>query len=167
MSANPRCSPGLYCCVHATVQLDDDTRFCPDVLVMVNHGRLKQCDPGPDYERFRGPPNFVLDVFPGDDLLDYEHRRDCFERFDVIEYVAVRLAEPVEWIWNRLIDGKFSVVESADNELIMSTALPGLWIPANALKHRDWWAVMGAIGRGVSRVGHHDFMDTIWKPGKG
>jgi hypothetical protein len=48
----------------------------------------------------------------------------------------------------------------------MSTALPGLWIPARALKHRDWWSVMGAIARGVSRVGHHDFMDTIWKAGK-
>ena len=25
---------------------------------------------------------------------------------------------------------------------------------------------MAAIARGVSRVGHHDFMDTIWKAGK-
>ncbi len=72
----------------------------------------------------------------------------------------------MEWIWNRLIDGKFSVIETADNELIMSTALPGLWIPAYALKHRDWWAIMAAIARGVSRVSHHDFMDTIWKAGQ-
>jgi hypothetical protein len=159
-------SPGLYCCVHATVQLDDDTRFRPGVTVMVNHGRFKQCDPAPSYDVFRGPPNFVLDVFPEDDMLDYEHRRDCFERSGVIEYVAVRHTEPVEWIWNRLIDGKFSAIETADDEFIMSTALPGLWIPSNALKHRDWWAVMAAIARGVSRVGHHDFMDAIWKPGK-
>jgi hypothetical protein len=48
----------------------------------------------------------------------------------------------------------------------MSSALPGLWIPAQALKDRDWWAVMAAIGRGVSRVGHHEFMETIWKPEK-
>ena len=38
-------SPGLYCCIHATVQLDDGTRFCPGVVVQVNHGPLKQCDP--------------------------------------------------------------------------------------------------------------------------
>lgn len=159
-------SPGLYCCVHAVVQLDDETRFCPGLLVQVNHGSLKQCDPGPSYDCFNGPPNFVLDVFPGDDLLDYEHRRECYERHGVIEYVAVRDTEPVEWIWNRLIDGKFSVIETADNEMIMSSALPGLWIPAHALKHRDWWTIMAAIARGVSRIGHHDFMDTIWKPGK-
>jgi hypothetical protein len=46
----------------------------------------------------------------------------------------------------------------------MSTALPGRWVPSDALKHREWSAIMGAIARGVvSRVGHHDFMDTIWK----
>jgi hypothetical protein len=158
-------SPGLYCCIHATVQLDDATRFCPGIVVQVNHGPLKRCDPDPSYSRFNGPPNFVLDVFPGDDLLDYEHRRECFERAQVIEYVAVRLMEPLEWVWNRLIDGKFSEIKAADNELIMSTALPGLWIPSYALKHQNWWAVMGAIARGVSRVGHHEFMDTICKGG--
>jgi hypothetical protein len=156
-------SPGLYCCIHATVQLDDGTRFCPGVVVQVNHGSLKQCEPD---DCFKGPPNFVLDVFPEGDMLDYEHRRVCFERHGVIEYVALRLTEPVEWIWNRLIDGKFSAIETADNELLMSTALPGLWISSRALKHRDWWAIMGTIERGVSRVGHHDFMDTIWKTHK-
>jgi hypothetical protein len=156
-------SPGLYCCVHATVEVNDGARFCPSVVVQVNHGPLKQCDPGPRYNCFHGPPNFVLDVFPGDDLLDYEHRRDSFERAGVIEYVAVRLKEPVEWTWNRLVGGKFSVIETVDDELLMSAALPGLWIPTDALKHRNWWAVMGAIARGVSRLGHHQFMDTIWK----
>ena len=48
----------------------------------------------------------------------------------------------------------------------MSAAMPGLWIPAHALKHRDWWAIMAAITRGESRVGHHDFMDAIWKADK-
>jgi len=153
-------SPGLYCCLHTTVELADGTRICPGVVVQVNHGPLKQCEPE---DCFKGPPNFVLDVFPEGDMLDYENRRDCFERHGVIEYVALRLADPVEYIWNRLIDGKFAAIEAADNELIMSTALPGLWISPQALKHRNWWAVMATIERGVSRVGHHDFMDTIWK----
>jgi hypothetical protein len=154
-------SPGLYCCVHATVQLDDGTRLIPGIVVQVNHGPLKLCDPDPSYNYFNGPPNFVLDVFPEDGRLDYEHRRECFERAQVIEYVAAGLMAPDEWIWNRLIDGKFSEIKTADNELIMSTALPGLWIPSYALKHQNWWAIMGAIARGVSRVGHHEFMDTI------
>lgn len=156
-------SPGLYCCVHATVQLDEATRFCPGIVVQVNHGPLKLCDPDPDYQYFNGPPNFVLDVFPENDMRDYEPRRACYERAQVMEYVAVRLMEPVEWIWNRLLDGQFTEVITADHELIMSTALPGLWIPTIALKHRNWWTIMSTIERGVSRLGHHQFMDTIWR----
>ncbi len=157
-------SPGLDCCVHAPLQLDDGTRWQPGIIVMINHGELKQCDPGPNYDCFTGPPNFVLDVFPGDDLLDYENRRTAFERAKVLEYVAVRHTDPVSWIWNRLVAGKFTEIETADNEYIISTALPGLRIPAVAFKQRDWWSVMGAIARGVSRIGHHNFMETIWRP---
>ncbi|RLS58908.1 MAG: hypothetical protein DWH91_01535 [Planctomycetota bacterium] len=157
-------SPGLYCCVHAPLQLDDQTRLRPGVVVMVNHGELKQCDPGPDYDCFHGPPNFVLDVFPGDDMQNYQDRRSAFERARVLEYVAVQDSDPVSWIWNRLVDGKFIEIETADNEPLMSTALPGLWIPTWAFKQRDWWSIMAAIARGVTRIGHHDFMETIWKP---
>jgi hypothetical protein len=152
----------LYCCVYATVQLADGSRLVPGILVQVNHGPLKQCDPESDYDCFHGPPNFVLDVFPSDDLLDYEQRRECFERAGVFEYVAVQLKDSLLWTWNRLVQGKFTVIESSANELIMSAALPGLWIPPQSLQHRDWWAVMGSIARGVSRRGHHEFMETIW-----
>lgn len=156
-------SPGLYCCVHAPLQLDGEPRMRPGLLVMVNHGELKQCDPGPDYDCFHGPPNFVLDVFPGDSWLDYQARRSAYERAQVLEYVAVADTEPLSWIWNRLVDGKFTEIETADHESITSSALPGLWIPTWALKQRDWWSIMAAIARGVTRIGHHDFMETIWK----
>ncbi|MFO1046057.1 MAG: Uma2 family endonuclease [Planctomycetaceae bacterium] len=157
-------TPGVYCCVHSTVQLQDGTRFIPGVVVQVNNGLLRICDPNPEYQYFNGPPNFVLDVFSENDMSDYEHRRNCYERSGVLEYVAVILAvskDETEWIWNRLIDGKYREVSTEDNELIMSTALPGLWIPPSALRCNNWWAIMATIARGVSRVGHHQFMDTI------
>lgn len=49
------------------------------------------------------------------------------------------------------------------SRLIMSSALPGMWIPADALKHRNWWTIMATIARGVTRLGHHDFMEEIMK----
>ena len=157
-------SPGLYCCVHATVELDENVRLHPGILVMANHGRHKQCRPEPDYDLFRGGPNFVLDVFPKNDWLDYEFRRDAYERAKTIEYVAVRHDDPLTWIWNRLVDGKYQSVETKDDEFIFSAALPGMWIPTRALRDRDWWTVMGAVARGVSRKPHHEFMATIWNP---
>jgi hypothetical protein len=133
----------------------------------VHHGQLKQCDPGPSYDCFRGLHNFVLDVFPGGDLLDYENGRDCFERNRVREYVVLCDTEPVQWIWNHLIDSMFSVIGTAGSEPIISTALPELGIPALALKQRHSWAVMAAIPRGRKiKLGHYDFMQTIWEAGK-
>ena len=148
-------SPGLYCCIHAAVRFDDGTEFCPGVVMQVNHGPLKQSEAD---NGFKGTPNFVLDVF-GDDLPEYEQRRDRFERQGVFEYVAVM---DEGYTWNRLVEGKFKAIETADDHLIMSAALPGLWIPPLALTHRNWWAIIATIERGVSRRGHHEFMDTIW-----
>ena len=54
----------------ATVELDDTTRFCPGVVVQVTYGQFKQREAD---GFFKGPPNFVLDVFPEGDILDYEH----------------------------------------------------------------------------------------------
>jgi hypothetical protein len=159
-------SPGVYCCIHVPVQIDAETRLTPGVIAQVNHGKLKQADPGPDYDFFRGPPNFVLDVFPAGESEEYEHRRDSYERAGVIEYVALWDTDPLEWKWNRLSEGSFSVIETAEEEIIMSTALPGLWMRTSALKKRDWWTIMANIARGVSRDGHHHFMDTIWNAGK-
>lgn len=108
----------------------------------------------------------MLDVFPENNWRDYETRRKAFEASGVIEYVGVQLTNPISWVWNRLIDNRFVEIETADDELIMSAALPGLWIPTQAFKQRDWWSIMGTIARGVSREGHHDFMNAIWKAGK-
>jgi hypothetical protein len=157
-------SPGLYCCVHAPLQLTPQEFVRPGLVVMVNHGIHKQCHPGTDYDCFHGPPNFILDVFSNSESPEYQRRRKMFERAQVLEYVAVFCTEPVLWHWNRYHEGGYILVDTAAPDLIVSSALPGLWIPAEALAQRDWWAVMAATARGVSRVGHHHFMDTIWKP---
>lgn len=156
-------SPGLYCCTHVPVQLDGSTRLTPGVLLMVNYGKHKQCSVDPSQQFFVGPPNFVLDVFSREEDSEYEQRRDCFERAKVLEYVVLWEDDPLGYSWNRLVDGQFSLVETDNAGMIRSTALPGLWIPTAALAQRNWWAIMGSIAQGVTRLGHHDLMETIWR----
>ena len=156
-------SPGLYCCTHVPLQLEANTRFIVGVLVMVNHGKHKQCAVDESGHFFKGPPNFVLDVFPENDLLDYEHRRECFERAGVTEYVALHDTQSPTCRWNRLIDGRFTLIQEDAPGYIRSEALPGLWIPTEALRNRNWWAIMGAIAQGVTRLRHHDLMESIWR----
>ena len=155
-------SPGLYVCVLAPVQLDPETRLIPGILAMVNYGKHKQCSVDPSGSFFTGPPNFVVDVFPEGDWLDYEERRGAFERAGVIEYVALQDAQEPLCNWNRLSDGKFQLIEEDDPGFIRSAALPGLWIPTDAWRARNWWTIMGSIAQGVSRLPHHELMDSIW-----
>lgn len=155
-------SPGLYVCVLAPVQLDALTRLTPGLLAMVNYGKHKQCSVDEDGNHFVGPPNFVVDVFPSGDWLDYEERRMAFERAGVIEYLAVQDTDPLEYRWNRLANGKLSLVVEDDSGIIRSTALPGLWIAVASLQSRNWWTITGSIAQGVSRQGHHELMDSIW-----
>ena len=59
--------------------------------------------------------------------------------------------------------GKYVEIQEGEGGLIQSTALPGLWIPLQALAARDLWSVLAKISHGVTREGHRDFMATIWK----
>jgi hypothetical protein len=82
-------TPGTYVCLQVPVVLDAASRVVPGLVAMVNHGRLKQCEPLED--GFQGPPNFVLDVFTEGELAEYDRRRQLFERFGVTEYVGSRM----------------------------------------------------------------------------
>ncbi len=155
-------TPGLYVCVHIPVQLDAETRLTPGIVAQVNSGRFKQCEPG-DYSHFTGPPNFVLDVFKEGEQEKYQNRREPYEQAGVLECVAWIGQSKNSLVWNRLIDGAYQEVEADDEGLIKSSALPGLWMPLDAVTQRDWWRVMATISRGITRQEHHAFMGSIWK----
>jgi hypothetical protein len=104
----------------------------------------------------------VLDVFVAGDLAEYERRRSLFEQFGVTEYVAVEDTPCPILHWNRAENGRFQTIESDAADMIRSKALPGLWIPTDALAKRDWWTILASIEHGVTRLGHHEHQETIW-----
>lgn len=157
-------TPGIYVCFHVPAILDDETRIVPGLVAQVNHGRLKQCDA--TEEGFLGPPNFVFDVFGPDEIEEYESRKASFERFGVTEYVVLIADEHQTCYWNRLEETdsskKFVSVAPDEDGVIKSKALPGLWFSTNAAKERDWWTLVDLVERGITRLGHHEFMETIF-----
>lgn len=158
-------SPGLYCCVHVTVELSEGNAVTPGVVLMVNHGRLRTASPEPEYAVFRGSPNFIADVFASPTDAEYQSRSRQFADAQVREYLAVFDTEPLTWNWHSAEAPDYGLLTADDDGVLRSQALPGLWIPETAFSARDWWAIMASITRGVTRRGHHDFMDTIWNAG--
>ena len=152
-------TPGIYVCVHVPVILDD-TRFVPGLVAQVNHGRLKQCEA--TEAGFVGPPNFVLDVFDESELDKLATHKAAFSKAGVIEYVAVLATEEVRCHWFRHNGNDFDEIAPEGDGIIKSKALPGLWFSTYHLNKRDWWALGDSISRGITRLGHHEFMETIW-----
>lgn len=152
---------GLYACIRVGVKLNEELIF-PDLMVMINSGRRKQCTPDYDNDYFVGPPNFVLDVYDDADMNQIKDRKKLFENAGVEEYFVVNEAlTKIEW--NRLINQRFKRIKPEKDGLIKSTSLPGLWMPIDALKKRDSWAIMAAIDHGTTRRDHHEMMESIWK----
>lgn len=153
-------TPGIYVCFHVPVILDAETRIVSGLVAQVNHGRLKQCEPKED--GFYGPPNFVLDVFNPDETAVYESRRATFEKHGVTEYVAVFTDDHQACHWNRHDGTGFEQVTPNGDGVIKSKALPGLWFSTTYVSDRDWWALKTLVEYGITRLGHHEFMETIW-----
>ncbi len=154
-------TPGMFVCVNVPVQVSGAYRVVPGLVAQINCGRHKQCDPG-NYDYFRGGPNFVFDVLNEKDGAEYERRKEQFAASGVREYVVWFDAAPVP-IWNRLVDHKYVEVGDDEPGMVCSEALPGLWMPWAALEARDWWSVMACTSRGITRRGHWDLMESIWR----
>lgn len=142
-------SPGWYVCVLTRVQLSPEEWEVPGLVAMVNYGRKKQCEVRDDV--FRGPPDFVLDVFEADTDEDYLRRKERFARHGVREYLVAIDDDPVQYFWHRLGGCGYQLVAPDGDGVVRSEALPNFWAPLTALQDRDWWAVLGCVERGVSR----------------
>ena len=142
-------SPGWYVCVLARVQLSPEEWEVPGLVAMVNYGRKKQCEVRD--EVFHGAPNFILDVFDCAEDETFRRRRDRFCKHRVHEYAVALNSESVELLWHRLEGDGYRLVEPDPDGVLRSQALPNLWLPLQAVRDRDWWAILGCIERGVSR----------------
>ena len=151
---------GLYACIRVGVKIEDQLIY-PDMIVMIGHGRNKQCNPDYENNYFVGPPNFVLDIHENTKSQFIKERKNLFANSGVQEYLIVNESQSkIEW--NRLVNKKFKKIKPDKEGIIKSTSLPGLWMPIKALKKRDNWQIMACIEHGLTRRDHHELMDSIW-----
>lgn len=151
---------GLYACIRVGVKIGEQLLY-PDMIVMIGHGRNKQCQPNFDRDYFEGPPNFILDIHQDSKSDFIQGRKEVFSSSGVKEYLVVN-EELTKIEWNRLNGSKYLNIEPDQEGMIKSTSLPGLWMPIDALKKRDYWTIMACIDHGVTRRDHHELMQSIW-----
>ena len=149
---------GLYACINVGVKINNLLLF-PDMIVVINSGRKKQCKPDFENDCFIGPPNFVLDIINDTGLI--KERKRLFSDAGVEEYLVIN-EQLTKIEWNRLIGDRFKKIKPDKEGIIKSSSLPGLWIPITALRKRDFWTVKACIEHGLTRRDHHELMQSIW-----
>ena len=149
---------GLYACINVGVKIGDRLLY-PGMIVMINAGRRKQCNPDYENNYFVGPPDFVLDVY--EDPKKILERKLLFSSAGVGEYLVVN-EQLSEIGWYRLKNGEFEEIKPDSDGIIKSSSLPGLWMSIPALQKRDFWSIKACIDHGLTRRSHHDLMQSIW-----
>jgi hypothetical protein len=149
-------TPGLWSTIHTTIVLPDNTRIVPGIAVVIAFGKLHQCSKG-EGGFFHGPPNLVIDTFPGDSMLDFAERCKLFRKNGVQEYIAWQVGMPRPR-WLRLKDGDYMELDVAGSETIQSTALPGFMLNMPAVEKRDWLAIHAGIRNGTNSREHNAFI---------
>jgi hypothetical protein len=71
-----------YACINVAVKFGDRIEY-PDLMVMIGHGRHKQCEPDHENNYFVGPANFILEIHQDFRSKAVKERKKLFSSFEV------------------------------------------------------------------------------------
>lgn len=146
-------TPGTEAAVEATVRLDNDNQFQPDVLLRILPERGGQSRDEAGY--VAGAPEFVAEVTASTVSYDLFEKKDVFRRHGAREYL-VWLVEETRIEWWRLDAGRYVAIQP-EGGVWKSSVFPGLWLEADALLSGDFATVLATLEAGVATGGHAEF----------
>jgi Uma2 family endonuclease len=133
--------PGLRAGVEATVRIDADNEFQPDVhLRQVEGGSTRAAD-----GYLEGPPELVVEVAASSVSRDLHSKKNVYRRAGVREYVVLRLLD-AELDWFELRDGEYVRRSPGADGIIESVQFPGLRLDVPALLTGDLPRLLAALG---------------------
>lgn len=133
--------PDLRVGVDATVRIDADNEFQPDVhLRRADGGSTRRADGYLD-----GPPELVVEVAASSVSRDLHSKKNVYRRAGVREYVVLRLLDG-ELDWFELCDGQYIRREPDAAGIIESSQFPGLRLDVPALLEGDLSRLLAALG---------------------
>jgi Uma2 family endonuclease len=147
-------TPGVELADNATVRLDLDNEFQPDVLLRILPTAGGQSDDSPD-DYVEGAPELVGEVASSSASYDVHEKKRAYRRNRVQEYL-VWLVDERRLAWWELREGDFLELPVEDG-LIKSRVFPGLWLNTTALVNGQSADVLKDLKRGLATEEHRAF----------
>ena len=149
-------TPGVRSSDNATVRLDADNEFQPDVLLRIQGGKARRTDDG----YVEGPPELVFEVAASSASIDRHTKMHVYRRNGVQEYIIWRvLDEVIEWF--SLQEGVYVPLEPDERGVIHSRVFPGLRLVVQAMLDRDAAAILAEQQAGLATPEHQAFKERL------
>ncbi|MDE0008060.1 MAG: Uma2 family endonuclease [Gammaproteobacteria bacterium] len=146
---------GVSVADNATVRLDLDNEFQPDVVMQIAPeagGSSRMSDD--DY--VEGAPELVAEVAASSASLDMHAKRNAYRRNGVQEYIVWRtLDRCIDWF--ELVDGEYRDLAPNAAGVVESRVFPGLHVATSALLEGDLAAALAELDNGIRSSAHRAF----------
>lgn len=146
-------TPGVEVSDNATVRLDVDNEFQPDVLLRRVSGGLSSTSQD-DY--IEGAPELVVEVAASSTSIDLHEKKRVYRRAGVQEYVVWQVYDD-RADWFVLTEGEYMPLAQDAAGVYQSQVFPGLRLAVEALLEGDLAAVMAEVQRGLATPEHAAF----------
>jgi Uma2 family endonuclease len=147
-------TPGVDCCVNATLRLDLDNEPQPDAFLRIlpEAGGQSRDDGG----FVAGAPELIVEIAASSVSYDLHDKLRAYQRNGVLEYVVWRVwDQAIDWFVLR--DDRFQRLALALDACYRSTVFPGLWLDPAAMVADDMQRVMAVLQQGLATPEHADF----------
>ncbi|MBS1249131.1 MAG: hypothetical protein MAG431_00704 [Chloroflexi bacterium] len=152
-------TPGLRWGDNATLRLDMDNEFQPDILLRLDE-ELGGASRVSDDDFIEGPPELIVEIAASSASYDLYEKKNVYRRNGVQEYVVWRVYdEALDWF--TLDEGKYHRLETGQDGILRSQVFPGLYLDLEALLAGDLPAVLEVVRAGTETEEHAAFIESL------
>ncbi len=141
-------TPGIIPASDATVRLDNDNEFQPDIYLAWDHehGGAATLD---DDGYLTGAPDLVVEIAASSASYDLGQKMNVYRRNGVREYVVWQiLEERIDWF--ELSEGTYAPIAPDGEGVVGSRVFPGLRLNVPAMLRGDLAAVLDSLRPPIS-----------------
>jgi Uma2 family endonuclease len=152
-------TPGVLVFDNATVRLDPDNEFQPDLTLLIDPAGGGQARFSED-DYIEGAPELVIEIASSSVSLDLNAKLQAYLRNGVREYLTWRvLDQAIDW--RILRDDRYNPIEPDGRGLLRGEVFPGLWLNPSALLRGDLPALLDALRPGLASPEHDAFVNRL------
>ena len=150
-------TPGVEVSDNATVRLDADNEYQPDVLLRLKTGGRSRVS---DDDYIEGAPELIIEIAASSASIDLHEKKRAYRRAGVQEYIVWEVYdEQIEWFILR--EGEYVLLKPDENGVCASEVFPGLRLAVTALLQGDLAAVMAEVQKGLASPEHTAFAASL------